>query len=109
MSSRGILAALASAAIAVAAIATVLGPGAGTASAGGMDMMETKTGDLNMDGAANSLDALLVLFYDTGLYEPPEDLEHWTAAADVDCDLEVTALDAALILQADAGLYQLRM
>ncbi len=86
--------------------------GGDSASAGGMDgqeMMESKTGDLNFDGIANSLDALAVLFHDAGLTEPPDDIDTWTAIADVDCDLEVTALDAALILQSDAGLYQLRM
>ena len=70
--------------------------------------MPSKTGDLNMDGTANSLDALLVLFYDAGLSTPPADIDAWTVQADVDCDLAVTALDAAIILQADAGLYTLR-
>ena len=82
------------------------GMGAESAQAGGM--MQSKTGDLNMDGTANSLDALIVLFYDAGLTEPPEDIDAWTIMADVDCDLVVTALDAAFILQADAGLYEMR-
>ncbi len=98
--------------IAVAAVSAftlggIVGLGADGVQAGGM--MKSKTGDLNMDGTANSLDALLVLFYDAGLGEPPEDIDIWIASADVDCDLEVTALDASLILQADAGLYKLRM
>ncbi len=100
---------VASLSITIVALATLLGPGATVITAGGMDMMGSKTGDLNADGVANSVDALLVLFHDAGLGEPPTDIDAWTAIADVDCDLEVTALDAALILQADAGLYQLRM
>jgi len=81
-----------------------------SASAGEMpgDTMMSKTGDLNDDGTANSLDALLLLFYDAGMGEPPEDVETWTIAADVDCDFKVTSVDAALILQANAGLYELR-
>lgn len=93
------------------AIATfALGGIAGLSAEGAQaqEMMPTKTGDLNMDGTANSLDALIVLFYDAGLGEPPEDIKAWIVMADIDCDLAVTALDAALILQADAGLYQLR-
>ncbi len=93
--------------VVAAVLAFALGgvPGLG-AQAGGM--MQSKTGDLNMDGTANSLDALIVLFHDAGLAEPPEDIDAWTIMADVDCDLAVTALDAAIILQADAGLYELR-
>ncbi len=111
MNKGTIRAAVASIAITIAALAALFSPGATVVTAGGMDMdpMVSKTGDLNQDGVANSLDALAILFHDAGLTKPPEDLERWTLAADVDCDLEVTALDAALILQADAGLYQLRM
>ncbi len=99
---------LAPAAIAVALLIGSLGYGANSAMAGGMGMMGSKTGDLNMDGATNSLDALLVLFHEAGLTEPPADIEAWTAIADVDCDFEVTSLDAALILQVDAGLTTIR-
>ncbi|MEX0785249.1 MAG: hypothetical protein WD939_01300 [Dehalococcoidia bacterium] len=75
----------------------------------GAQMMESKTGDLNQDGTANSVDALLVLFYSAELSEPaPEDERRWVAAADDDCDLIVTSLDATLILQSDAGMYELR-
>jgi hypothetical protein len=77
-------------------------------SAGGM-MTPGKTGDLNGDGVANSLDALAVLFYDAGMAMPEADeMNAWTIQADVDCDLQVTSLDAAIILQANAGLYELR-
>jgi hypothetical protein len=98
------LSAVAAAAIlaAVLSLALLPGPAAG-------QMMEGKTGDLNMDGVANSLDALLVLFYDARLSAPAmEDEGWWVAAADVDCDLAVTARDATLILRADAGLYEIR-
>jgi len=93
--------------VATFAFGGIAGIGADSAHAG--DMMQSKTGDLNADGTANSLDALIVLFHDAGMSDPPEDIDAWTIIADVDCDLAVTALDAALILQADAGLYQLRM
>ena len=81
--------------------------GAGHAAAGGM--MLSKTGDLNDDGTANSVDALLVLFYDAGLSKPSAaQANRWFANADVNCDTTVNALDATLILQAGAGLYDLR-
>jgi len=85
----------------------IVSPSAGAGEMPG-DTMMSKTGDLNYDGTANSLDALLLLFYDAGMGEPPDDIETWTVMADVDCDFEVTALDAALILQAGAGMYELR-
>ena len=94
------------AAVSAFAFSGIAGLGADSAQAGGM--MQNKTGDLNMDGTANSLDALIVLVYDAGLSEPPENIDVWTAIADVDCDFAVTSLDASLILQADAGLYHLR-
>lgn len=72
------------------------------------DMMGMKTGDLNADGAANSLDAALVLQHDAGLAPlPPEDI-YLHAAGDVNCDASVNSIDASVILQADAGLYELR-
>ena len=96
--------------LAIAAIPLTIGVtalGAGHAAAGGM--MQSKTGDLNADGTANSVDALLVLFYDAGLSKPrAETAALWFAGADVNCDTTVNALDATLILQAGAGLYDLR-
>ena len=106
MNMRTISSVIGSIAIAASMILGVFGPGPSSSLAG--PMLGEKTGDLNMDGVANSVDALLVLFYDAGLSEPPADAALWMAAADVDCDLAVTALDASLILQADAGLYDLR-
>ena len=47
-------------AIATFALGGVAGLGAEGAQA--QEMMPSKTGDLNMDGTANSLDALIVLF-----------------------------------------------
>jgi hypothetical protein len=79
---------------------------AGVAAAG--PPMMGKTGDLNMDGSANSLDALQVLVYDAGLMQKPATTDATFAAADVNCDVELNALDASLILQHDAGLYNLR-
>jgi hypothetical protein len=92
---------------AIALTISVTALGAGHAAAGGM--MQSKTGDLNADGTANSVDALLVLFYNAGLSSPPPDgADLWFAEADVNCDTTVNALDATLILQAGAGLYNLR-
>ena len=72
-------------------------------------MMGSKTGDVNVDGHANSLDAVVVLQYGASLYAPPAmSLKGWVAAADVNCDQGVDSVDASLILQADAGLYTLR-
>ena len=65
-----------------------------------------KTGDLNTDGDTNSLDALMVLFYDAGMMDAPDDA--FMGGADVNCDTTVNALDASLILQVDAGLYEIR-
>jgi len=75
--------------------------------AGGM--MGAKTGDLNTDGAANSLDAALVLQHDAGLAPLPAEDVYLHAAGDVNCDASVNSVDASLILQADAGLYEIRM
>ena len=75
-------------------------------SASAAPMMPAKTGDLNGDAAANSIDALLVMFYDAGLSGKQSTM--WQAAADVNCDSTVNAVDASLILQHDAGLYDLR-
>ncbi len=108
MKNGTIWSAVAPAAVALVLLIGSLGYGANSTMAGGMGMMPSKTGDLNTDGTANSLDALLVLFHEAGLTQPPDDIEAWTAIADVDCDLEVTALDAALILQVDAGLTTIR-
>ena len=75
--------------------------------AGAGSMMDAKTGDLNADGVANSIDALLVMFFDAGL-SGAEPSPEWHAAADVSCDDVVNAIDATLILQHEAGLYDLR-
>ncbi len=69
-------------------------------------LVEPKTGDLNLDGRTNSLDALSIDFFTAGLMAAPSKL--WMAGADVNCDTAVNAVDAALILQADAGLYHIR-
>lgn len=79
----------------------------GSASAGPPPMM-SKTGDLNMDGRANSVDALQVLVYEAGLMQKPSSGEARFVAGDVNCDELLNSLDASLILQADAGLYNLR-
>ena len=93
--------------VATAAVAMALGLFASQAAAG--EMMGAKTGDLNADGAANSLDAMLVLQADAGLAPiPPEDV-YLHAAGDVNCDASINSMDATLILQADAGLYVIRM
>lgn len=97
---RTLMAAGAAAGLAIAICAS-------QAAAGGM--LGAKTGDLNVDGAANSIDAALVLQHDAGLAPlPPEDV-YLHSAGDVNCDASVNSIDASLILQADAGLYQLRM
>ena len=79
----------------------------GSASAGPPPMM-SKTGDLNMDGRANSLDALQVMVYSAGLMTAPASGETQFVAGDVNCDESLNSLDASLILQHDAGLYNLR-
>lgn len=66
-----------------------------------------KTGDLNADGASNSLDALAVLVYDAGMMPKAPDAT-WMGGADVNCDSSVNAIDASIILQADAGLTTIR-
>jgi hypothetical protein len=96
---------------ATATLAAVIGitallAGSGSASAG--PMMPPKTGDVNMDGSTNSIDALHILFYDAGLVMPAGFSAGWMAAADVNCDLVVDALDASIILQVDAGLTTIR-
>jgi hypothetical protein len=68
--------------------------------------VEPKTGDLNADGATNSLDALSILFYQAGEMKAPDEL--WLGGADVNCDSTVNSIDASLILQVDAGLTTLR-
>jgi hypothetical protein len=92
------------------AIALTIGAGwfaPGHAAAGGM--MQVKTGDLNADGAATSVDAQLLLQIDAGLNDPPaKGYDVWFAGADVNCDTTVNAMDATVILQASAGLYDLR-
>ena len=99
-----VLAFIGSLAIAGVIGAGLLVPGTGTVSA--CEMVGPKTGDLNGDAKTNSIDALLVLFYEAGLTEAPSDT--WAAFADVNCDTIVNATDASLILQADAGLIELR-
>jgi len=79
-------------------------PGPGPVSA--CESVGPKTGDLNGDAKTNSIDALLVLFYEAGLTKAPS--ETWPVFADVNCDSSVNAADASLILQADAGLVVLR-
>jgi len=92
-----------SAALIVAALLISAG---GSASAA--PMMGAKTGDANMDGAMNSLDALQVMFFDAGLLPMPAYEDSLYAASDVNCDEVLNAIDASLILQATAGLYELR-
>jgi hypothetical protein len=60
-------------------------------------------GDVNCDGAVNSIDAALLLQLDAGLIAslPCPD------AADVNGDSSINAVDAALILQYDAGLIDI--
>ena len=89
---------------AVLVFGTTVWQGVDSASACGG--VHPKTGDLNADGGANSLDALMVLFYDAGMMDAPDDA--FMGGADVNCDTTVNALDASLILQADAGLYEIR-
>lgn len=90
--------------IAAAGFVTLLGPGAGGVSA--CESVGPKTGDLNADAKTNSLDALLVLFYEAGTMKATDDT--WPVFADVNCDESVNAVDASMILQADAGLIELR-
>lgn len=92
--------------VAIALAIALLALAAQAASAGGM--MGAKTGDLNLDGAANSIDAALVLQADAGISPLPAGDMPMQAAADVNCDTSVNSIDASLILQADAGLYDLR-
>jgi hypothetical protein len=57
-------------------------------------------GDVNCDGRKNSVDAALMLQYDSGLIESfscPDD-------ADMNGDGAVNALDAAVLLMLEAGL-----
>ena len=91
-------------AIVASMLLAVAWPGTGTVSA--CEMVGPKTGDLNGDAITNSVDALLVLFYEAGLTDAPSDT--WRIFADVNCDSAVNATDASLILQADAGLIELR-
>lgn len=95
--------------LAVAAASCVLAGVLFASQAAAGEMMGMKTGDMNADGTANSLDAALVLQHDAGLAPlPPEDV-FLHAAGDVNCDSLVNSIDASVILQADAGLYVLRM
>lgn len=57
----------------------------------------TALGDANADGEINSIDAALILKYDAGMAELPEN-------ADVNYDSRVNSIDASLILKYDAGL-----
>ena len=66
-----------------------------------------KTGDLNADGATNSLDALSVLVYGAGMMAAVPD-PTWMGGADVNCDSSVNSVDATIILQVDAGLTEIR-
>lgn len=65
-----------------------------------------KTGDLNVDGRTNSLDALAVLEFDAGMMQAPT--KTWFGGADVNCDSSVNSIDASVILQVDAGLTTIR-
>ena len=96
--------ALSAVAIAASVALGVAGPGPTTVLA--CEDVGPKTGDLNGDAKTNSIDALLVLFYEARLTEAPN--ETWHSFADVNCDSSVNATDASLILQADAGLIVLR-
>lgn len=93
--------------IAAALIALSLLAATGGSASAGPPMMG-KTGDLNMDGRANSLDALQVMVYNAGLMTAPTSGDLLFVAGDVNCDDVLNSVDAALILQADAGLYNLR-
>ena len=104
MEMRRFFLALSAFAIAASILLAVAVPGTGTVSA--CEMVGPKTGDLNGDAITNSIDALLVLFYEAGLSDAPSDT--WRVFADVNCDSAVNAADASLILQADAGLIVLR-
>lgn len=64
----------------------------------------TLLGDVNGDGAVDSLDAALVLRYDAGLLILDSEL---LSAADCNSDGGVDSLDAATILKYDAGLISL--
>ena len=57
-------------------------------------------GDVNMDGAMNPLDALLILQLNAGMISTLAN----ESSADVNSSGDVTSVDAALILQATAGL-----
>lgn len=92
---------LASALIAAALLVST----AGGASAG---PMMAKTGDLNMDGTANSIDALYVLWYQVTLQPMPGHDDPLFIAGDVNCDELLNSVDASLILQHTAGLINLR-
>ena len=104
MMMRRLVAAAGAFVIAAAGFVTFLGPGTGVVSA--CESVGPKTGDLNADAKTNSLDALLVLFYEAGSMKAPTDT--WAVFADVNCDESVNAVDASMILQADAGLIELR-
>ncbi len=58
-------------------------------------------GDVNGDGAVNSLDAAAILRFDAGLQQLTEDEKN---AADINGDGKVNSLDAAQILKHDARL-----
>ena len=77
-------------------------------SASAAPMMGAKTGDANMDGVTNSLDALRVMSFDARLLPMPAYEDSLYAASDVNCDEVLNAIDASLILQATAGRYELR-
>lgn len=57
-------------------------------------------GDVNDDGAVNSVDALLILQFDADLISAIANLE----SGDVNLNGRINAIDAALILQFEAGL-----
>ncbi|MBQ7047859.1 MAG: dockerin type I repeat-containing protein [Clostridia bacterium] len=61
-------------------------------------------GDVNGDGATNSLDSAYILRYDVGLVDLDEAA---LISADYNCDGEVNSVDAAMILRKDAGLYEI--
>ena len=60
----------------------------------------TLSGDVNCDGAVNSIDAALVLQYGAGLVDALECQQN----ADANADGSIDSIDAALILQQSAGL-----